>query len=46
MGYGLPANILNSSSGFCRLNHCDDLMLNKEGFTHSDLLRWQNDYAG
>ncbi|MGO2729469.1 MAG: hypothetical protein ACTIA0_05465, partial [Citrobacter braakii] len=29
-----------------RLNHSDDLMLSKTGFTHSDLLCWQIDYAG
>uniref|UniRef100_UPI0039A5F54D hypothetical protein n=1 Tax=Salmonella enterica TaxID=28901 RepID=UPI0039A5F54D len=28
------------------LNHGDDLMLSKTGFTHSDLLCWQIDYAG
>ncbi|MBW5932423.1 hypothetical protein CFM96_28075, partial [Klebsiella michiganensis] len=27
-------------------NHGDDLMLSKTGFTHSDLLRWQSEYAG
>ncbi len=43
---GLPADIFNGSSGFNRLNHSDDLMLSKTGFTHSDLLRWQIDYAG
>ncbi|OWG41729.1 hypothetical protein CCE11_25370 [Escherichia coli] len=40
------ANIFNNSSGFNRLNHSDDLMLSKTGCTHSDLLRWQIDYAG
>ncbi|GGD26617.1 hypothetical protein GCM10011513_25050 [Franconibacter daqui] len=43
---GLPAKIFNSSSDFNRLNHGDDLMLSKTGFTHSDLIRWQIDYAG
>ncbi|EBP1818070.1 hypothetical protein NP01_18565, partial [Salmonella enterica] len=27
-------------------NHGDDLMLSKTGFTHSELLCWQIDYAG
>ena len=35
----------NGASGFNRLNHSDDLMLSKTGFTHSDLFRWQIDYA-
>ncbi|MBS8914481.1 hypothetical protein KEP63_24520, partial [Escherichia coli] len=39
-------DIFNSSSGFNRLNHGDDLMLSKTGFTHSDLLNWQIEYAG
>ena len=43
---GLPADIFNGSSGFNRFNHGDDLMLSKTGFTHSDLLCWQIDYAG
>ena len=43
---GLPADIFNGSSGFNRFNHGDDLMLSKTGFTHSDLLHWQIDYAG
>ncbi|AEW76012.1 hypothetical protein EcWSU1_A038 (plasmid) [Enterobacter ludwigii] len=43
---GLPADIFNASSGFNRLNHSDHLMLSKTGFMHSDLLRWQIDYAG
>ena len=43
---GLPADIFNGSSGFNRLNHSDDLMFSKTGFTNSDLLRWQIDYAG
>ena len=43
---GLATDIFNSSSGFNRLNHGDDLMLSKTGFTHSALLRWQIDYAG
>ncbi|ARA24648.1 hypothetical protein AM405_06825 [Proteus mirabilis] len=36
----------NSPPGFNRLNYGDDLMLSKTGFTHSDLLRWQINYAG
>lgn len=43
---GLPTNIFNGSSGFNRLNYGNDLMLSKTGFTHSDLLCWQLDYAG
>ncbi|MGY9357757.1 formate dehydrogenase subunit gamma, partial [Citrobacter braakii] len=27
-------------------NYSNDLMLSKTGFTHSDLLCWQSDYAG
>ncbi|WP_335342641.1 hypothetical protein, partial [Salmonella enterica] len=27
-------------------NYGNDLMLSKTGFTHSDLLCWQSDYAG
>ncbi|SAD36582.1 Uncharacterised protein [Enterobacter cloacae] len=42
----LPADIFNGSSGFNRLNHSDDLILSKTGFTHRDLLRWKIDYAG
>ncbi|EBA2446423.1 hypothetical protein ACN240_004848, partial [Salmonella enterica] len=34
------------SSGFNRFNYGNDLMLSKTGFTHSDLLCWQIDYAG
>ncbi|MEQ1399714.1 hypothetical protein, partial [Salmonella enterica] len=33
-------------SGFNRFNYGNDLMLSKTGFTHSDLLYWQIDYAG
>ncbi|MCH9428960.1 hypothetical protein MMO53_03615, partial [Klebsiella quasipneumoniae] len=29
-----------------RFNYGNDLMLSKTGFTHSDLLCWQSDYAG
>ncbi|EDV1846644.1 hypothetical protein JJ28_004994, partial [Salmonella enterica subsp. enterica] len=36
----------NGSSGFNRFNYGNDLMLSKTGFTHSDLLCWQIDYAG
>lgn len=43
---GLPADIFNGSSGFNRFNYGNDLMLSKTGFTHSDLLYWQIDYAG
>ncbi|EPI68061.1 transposase-like protein, partial [Salmonella enterica subsp. enterica serovar Enteritidis str. 08-1080] len=43
---GLPADIFNGSSGFNRFNYGNDLMLSKTGFTHSDLLCWQIDYAG
>lgn len=42
---GLPADVFHCSSGFNRLNYRDDLMLSKTGFTHSDLLRWQNEFA-
>ncbi len=42
----LPADIFNSSPVFKRFNHGDNLMLSKRGFTHSDLLHWQIDYAG
>ena len=42
---GLSADIFNSSSGFNWLNHSDDLMFSKTEFTHSDLFRWQIDYA-
>ncbi|EBW5451452.1 hypothetical protein DPS78_25775, partial [Salmonella enterica subsp. enterica serovar Agona] len=38
--------IFNGSSGFNRFNYGNDLMLGKTGFTHSDLLCWQIDYAG
>ncbi|EBB3896709.1 hypothetical protein DZD19_21930, partial [Salmonella enterica] len=38
--------IFNGSSGFNRFNYGNDLMLSKTGFTHSDLLCWQIDYAG
>ncbi|EAC1188544.1 hypothetical protein D6T43_23710, partial [Salmonella enterica subsp. enterica] len=31
---------------FNRFNYGNDLMLSKTGFTHSDLLCWQIDYAG
>ncbi len=45
-GYPAMLRVDNGPSGFNRLNHGDDLVLSKTGFTHSDLLRWQIDYAG
>ncbi|EFH8319109.1 hypothetical protein GH097_23415 [Escherichia coli] len=40
------ADIFNSSYGFNRLNHSEDLTLSKTFYTHRDLLRGQIDYAG
>lgn len=40
------SHIFNSSPVFKRFNHGDNLMLSKRGFTNSDLLHWQIDYAG
>jgi len=42
----LMADIFHGSSGYNRFNYSDDLMLNKKSFTHSDLLRWRDEYAG
>ncbi|PDO84080.1 hypothetical protein BK797_15300 [Kosakonia sacchari] len=42
----LTADIFHCSSGFNHPGHSDDLMLSKTGFTHSERLRWQNEYAG
>lgn len=39
-------NAAMTGSSLKRLNHSDDQMFSKTGFTHSDLLRWQIEYAG
>ena len=42
---GLPADIHNSSSCFDWLNHGDELVLSKTGFTHNDIFRWLIEHA-
>ncbi|TKV07250.1 hypothetical protein FDX19_19290 [Citrobacter sp. wls619] len=39
------ADICDGSSGFNSFTHRNDLMLSKTGFMHSDLRRWQVEYA-
>lgn len=43
---GLAADVFNGASGFDGLQNGDDLVFGESCFTHGDLLRGHNQYAG